>query len=208
MDECDAAAGWWCDCPAGVLAAELAFLLFKTGAALLEPTVRLYITDAVCRQAAAASSSAHHNDSSTSLRLRCSRLGELDPDVEIGVQATAALYLLCYKLVVHAPSAGVLVFCGGAWSDRVGRKPPVVASCVGTLVGVAFYLASGVVIDSSVPAFLALLYVGTAVRGLLGKSTLISMAIHRSPLSFCVCACPTHCYRRRRKCTRQSRSCL
>ena len=192
MDACEAGAGW-CDWPAGVLAAQLAFLLFKTGGALLEPTVRLYITDAVCRQAAAASSSAHHNDSSTSLRLRCSRLGELDPDVEIGVQATAALYLLCYKLVVHAPSAGVLVFCGGAWSDRVGRKPPVVASCVGTLVGVAFYLASGVVIDSSVPAFLALLYVGTAVRGLLGKSTLISMAIHRSPLSFCVCACPTHC---------------
>jgi len=192
MDACEAGAGW-CDWPAGVLAAQLAFLLFKTGGALLEPTVRLYITDAVCRQAAAASASAHHNDSSTSLRLRCSRLGELDPDVEIGVQATAALYLLCYKLVVHAPSAGVLVFCGGAWSDRVGRKPPVVASCVGTLVGVAFYLASGVVIDSSVPAFLALLYVGTAVRGLLGKSTLISMAIHRSPLSFCVCACPTHC---------------
>ena len=206
MDECEAGAGW-CRCPAGVLAAQLAFLLFKTGGALLEPTVRLYITDAVCRQAAAASSSAHHNDSSTSLRLRCSRLGELDPDVEIGVQATAALYLLCYKLVVHAPSAGVLVFCGGAWSDRVGRKPPVVASCVGTLVGVAFYLASGVVIDSSVPAFLALLYVGTAVRGLLGKSTLISMAIHRSPLSFCVCACQ-HTARRRRKCTRQSRSCL
>ena len=50
----------------------------------------------------------------------------------------------------------------------------------GTVTGVALYMISGVM--ASWNQFLCLLFVGTAVRGVLGKSTLITMAIHRSRL--------------------------
>jgi len=73
--------GW---CPAGVLPAELIFFLFKIGEALLEPSVRLYITEGVCLQMLT-----FHNESST----KCSHLSDY-PDQEDDVQATSAAFTL------------------------------------------------------------------------------------------------------------------
>jgi len=77
--------------PAGVLPAEVVFFLFKIGEALLEPSVRLYITEGVCRQTLA-----FHNQSSS----KCSRLNQY-PDEEDSVQSTAANYLMYYKLIIN-----------------------------------------------------------------------------------------------------------
>jgi len=125
-------------CPSDVLPAEVVFLLFKVGEALLEPSVRLYITEGVCRQMFT-----FHNESST----KCSHLSEY-PDQEDDVQSTAASYLMYYKLIINLPAVLLLLFCG-AWSDRVGRKLPVILSAFGTVIAVIFFMISRVTVMSS-----------------------------------------------------------
>jgi len=155
--------------PAGVLPAEVVFFLFKIGEALLEPSVRLYITEGVCRQTLE-----FHNKSTT----KCSRLSDY-PDEEDSVQSTAANYLMYYKLIINLPALLLLLFCG-AWSDRVGRKLPVILSSFGTVIAVIFFMISRVTVKWT--AFLCLVFAGAAVRGVFGKSTVMTMAMHRSPL--------------------------
>ena len=157
-------------CPEGVLPAEIVFFLFKIGEALLEPSVRLYITEGVCRQTLA-----FHNQSSA----QCSRLSEY-PDQEDAVQSTAANYLMYYKLIINLPALLLLLFCG-AWSDRVGRKLPVILSSFGTVIAVIFFMISRVTVKWTL--FLCLVFAGAAVRGLFGKSTVMTMAMHRSLFS-------------------------
>ena len=122
-------------CPSGVMPAEVVFFLFKIGEALLEPSVRLYITEAVCRQMLA-----FHNASWT----RCAHLSEY-PDQEDNVQSTAANYLMYYKLIINLPALLLLLFCG-AWSDHVGRKLPVILSSFGTVIAVIFFMISRVTV--------------------------------------------------------------
>jgi len=124
-------------CPPGALSAEVVFFLFKIGEALLEPTVRLYIMEGVCRQMLT-----FHNES----WIRCSHLSDY-PDKEDDVQATAANYLMYYKLIVNLPALLLLLFCG-AWSDRVGRKLPVILSSFGTVIAVIFFMISRVTVKS------------------------------------------------------------
>jgi len=157
-------------CPSGVLPAEIVFFLFKIGEALLEPSVRLYITEGVCRQMLA-----FHNES----RIKCSHLGD-HPDTEDDVQSTAADYLLYYKLIINMPAVLLLLFCG-AWSDRVGRKLPVILSSFGTVVAVIFFMISRVTVKWTL--FMGLVFAGAAVRGAFGKSTVMTMAMHRSVLA-------------------------
>ena len=90
-------------CPPGVVPAEVVFFLFKIGEALLEPSVRLYMTEGVCRQMLAA-----HNESSA---VKCSRLIH-HPDQENDVQSTAAVYLmsrLAHHRLPHVLQARQLV---------------------------------------------------------------------------------------------------
>jgi len=153
-------------CPSGVLPAEIVFFLFKIGEALLEPSVRLYLTEGVCRQMLA-----FHNESWR----KCSHLSEY-PDQEDEVQSTAASYLMYYKLIINLPAVLLLLFCG-AWSDRVGRKLPVMLSSFGTVIAVIFFMISRVTVKWTL--FLGLVYIGAAVRGVFGKSTVMTMAMHR-----------------------------
>ena len=162
-------------CPSDVLPAEIVFFLFKIGEALLEPAVRLYITEGVCRQMVA-----FHNESWT----KCSHLSEY-PDQEDDLQSTAANYLMYYKLIINLPALLLLLFCG-AWSDRVGRKLPVILSSFGTVIAVIFFMISRVTVRWT--TFLCLVFIGAAVRGMFGKSTVMTMAMHRYPLrSYLTC---------------------
>jgi len=156
-------------CPSGVVPAEVVFFLFKIGEALLEPSVRLYITEGVCRQMLA-----FHNES----LVKCSQLSD-HPDVENDVQSTAAVYLMYYKLVINLPAVLLLLFCG-AWSDRVGRKLPVILSSFGTVIAVIFFMVSRVTVTWRL--LLSLVFIGAAVRGAFGKSTLMTMGLYRSCL--------------------------
>jgi len=82
-----------------------------------------------------------------------------------------------YKLIINLPAVLLLLFCG-AWSDRVGRKLPVILSSFGTVIAVIFFMISRVIDKWTL--FLFLVFVGAAVRGAFGKSTVMTMAMHRS----------------------------
>ena len=164
-------------CPSRVVPALFILFLFEVGESLLEPAIRLYVTDGVCREMSAS------RNRSSSAAVECSRLGD-SPDVEDDVQSTSAVYLMYYKLVVNVPGVLVSLFCG-AWSDRIGRRPPIILTCLGTIAGVVFYVVSGRGWSQpwqtgSLKSFLCLVFVGTAVRGVFGRSAVIAMAIHRS----------------------------
>lgn len=152
-------------CSSMNMAAEAVFFLFKTGEALLEPTARLYIAGGVCMQQ-------FYNDTDV-----CDNLSN-HPDHENAVQALAASYLAYYKLVLNLPALLIATFCG-AWSDRVGRKLPIIMSSFGTIVAVVFYLISLLVMTYSPWVFIVFVFIGAAVRGAFGKSTVMTMAVHR-----------------------------
>lgn len=149
-------------CSPAHFVAESIFFLFKIGEALLEPSIRLYIYQAVCIQE-------FPNDTT------CINLHKF-PESENKVQRLAAGYFMGYKLILNLPVVFVGLFCG-AWSDRVGRKMPVILSSFGTIVAVLFFLTSMITDSRGVP-LLPLVFAGAAVRGLFGKSAIMTMALH------------------------------
>ena len=141
--------------------AEIVFFLFKVGQALLDVTFRLYMFQAVCEQQ-------FPKDSS------CLHLEDF-PDRESAVQIMYNSYTMYYKLIFYLPAIFLSLFCG-AWSDRVGRKIPVILSSLGTIVTVLFYLF-GMLADKSSGVALILVLVAAAVRGSIGSPTTMVMAL-------------------------------
>ena len=69
----------------------------------------------------------------------------------------------------------ILSLFAGAWCDHVGRKIPVVLPCFGTILAVLLYMLSMV---CGPDAMLPLVLVGASIRGIFGKSAVITMALH------------------------------
>jgi len=182
----------------GEFAAEITFFLFKIAESMLEPTVRLFIYEAVClnefpphghrhwlyhhHSAGLATASGGHDST-------CKHLHH-HPNRELIVQHTAAHYMMYYKLLLNFPSMLLVLFCG-AWSDRAGRKLPIILTCFGTTTAVVLYMASiyvgevmgggdgrGQVGHGGGVPFLPLLLIGAAVRGSFGRSAVMTMAVH------------------------------
>ena len=149
-------------CSPSHLVAELIFFFFKIGEALLEPSLRLYIYQEVC-------SHEYPNDTT------CFHLRHF-PDREELVQKNAATYLMVYKLILNLPAIFLGLFCG-AWSDKVGRKLPIMLSSFGTIVAVIVYMLS-MLTDKNGLSLLPLVLVGAAIRGAFGKSAVMTMALH------------------------------
>ncbi|ELT95312.1 hypothetical protein CAPTEDRAFT_201470 [Capitella teleta] len=145
----------------GTYAAEILILIFKIAESMLEPSVRLYIYDSVCLES--------FPDSST-----CSHLSE-DASAELQVQRSSAAYIMHYKLLLNLPAMVLVLFCG-AWSDRAGRKIPVIITCFGSILAVLLYMSSTYV--SPTAPFLPLILIGAAVRGVFGRSAVMTMSLH------------------------------
>ncbi|KAK2150370.1 hypothetical protein LSH36_408g00027 [Paralvinella palmiformis] len=147
---------------AGSYAAEIIFFLFKVSESMLEPSVRLYIYEAVCLQEV----NSHH---------RC-RFLDRYPQYEHLIQSKAAQYLMYYKILLNIPAVLLVLLCG-AWSDRSGRKLPVMLTCFGAMVAVLMYMLSSHV-GGGKGAFLPLILLGAGIRGACGRSAVMSMACH------------------------------
>ena len=130
-------------------AGEFIFFLFKIADSMLEPTLRLYIYDLT---------------------------GGSMPAVadEEAVQTAASMYLMTYKIAVNLPAIVLGLFCG-AWSDRVGRKLPVMLCCLGTIIACLLYLGS---MMTSSRLAVPLVLLGAFLRGCFGKSAVVTMALH------------------------------
>lgn len=53
----------------------------------------------------------------------------------------AAIYLTLYRVIVSFPGLLLCVFCG-SWSDRVGRKFPIIISCFLSIFGIVFFIGA------------------------------------------------------------------
>lgn len=128
-------------------AAEVIFFLFKIADSFLEPTTRLYLYKTV---------------------------SELESGEERPTQRLAAYYLTGYKVLVNLPAVLLGLFCG-AWSDRIGRRLPLMLSCYGTILTCLLLLAS-LPCQPDIRSVLILLAGG--LRGGFGKSAVVTMALH------------------------------
>ena len=147
------------DCLCASFVAEVVFFLFKTGEAMLEPSIRLFVYRGVCAETFV-------NDTT------CYHLKHY-PDQESYVQSLSANYIMYYKILLNLPAILYGLFCG-AWSDRIGRKLPIMLPCLGNVLAVLFYMVAAISDMPSLPFVLT----GAAIKGGFGKSAVITMAVH------------------------------
>ncbi|XP_076434745.1 proton-coupled folate transporter-like [Babylonia areolata] len=180
---------------------DVVIFLYKVGEALLDATVRPYIVSAVCRDLydnrpappalqhgswfswdsgdpqvgvlpavpgpGAGGGVWHHHNTTV-----CERLGQF-VEVEAEVQRHAAGIVVAHRILVNLPAVVLGLFCG-AWSDRKGRKLPMMAPSAGSCLAVVLYLASTQVSHVKV----ALVLAGAFTQGIFGKASVIAMAVN------------------------------
>ncbi|KAH3891834.1 proton-coupled folate transporter-like [Dreissena polymorpha] len=149
---------WGCSYPA--ILADVVFFLYKSGESMLDASTRPYIVKVVCHKNFQA------NDS------LCKNL-DMFPEVEDKVQAEAGTYLIYYRILVNFPAIFLGLFCG-AWSDKYGRKIPMILPSLGSVFSVLFYMMSLSSIDNAIVFVL----LGAFIQGSFGKSSLITMAVN------------------------------
>ncbi|KAL8610819.1 hypothetical protein ACOMHN_056674 [Nucella lapillus] len=171
---------------------DIVIFLYKIGEALLDSSIRPYISTVVCSDmfdnfAGQEDYDADDNEKWLAgkdhhrLRVRgysnftvvCSELQQLPVEIADDVQQQAAGVLVTYRLLVSIPAVILGLFCG-AWSDREGYKLPMMSPSVGSCAAVVFYLLSLHVRHAKV----ALLLTGAAMQGFFGKTSVISMAVN------------------------------
>ncbi|XP_013419249.1 proton-coupled folate transporter-like [Lingula anatina] len=128
------------------------------GESMLEPTVKLYMYQGLCLD---------EFPNSTICRAL-----QRHPAEEDYIQAKSANYLMYYKILLNLPAIFLGLFCG-AWSDRIGRKIPIMLPCIGSTLAVCLYILSDENENS-----VAYILCGTTVNGIFGKSAIITMAVH------------------------------
>lgn len=147
-------------CKSNIIVVTIIFFLYKTGESMLDATTRPYILKAVC----------HENFPFNATY--CRRI-DLHPKVESDIQRQSASYLIYYRILINVPSVILGLFCG-AYSDKYGRKIPMMLPSLGSVFGVLLYMASLTYDEYRIPLILS----GAAIQGLFGKSTVITMAVN------------------------------
>ncbi|KAK3589139.1 hypothetical protein CHS0354_017106 [Potamilus streckersoni] len=147
-------------CSLSMVLAEIVFLLYKTGESMLDATTRPYIIRIVCH------GRYPDNDSI------CRNLDQY-PNLEDDIQGEAGMYLVYYRILVNLPAIFLGLFCG-AWSDKYGRKIPMMLPSLGSVLAVLLYMLS----ISKQDWAIGLILVGAALQGVFGKSSVITMAVN------------------------------
>ena len=147
-------------CTTNVIVVTIIFFLYKTGESMLDATTRPYIIKAVCHDTFPFNAS------------YCRHINE-HPVVESFIQRKSASYLIYYRVLINVPSVILGLFCG-AYSDKYGRKIPMMLPSLGSVFGVLLYMASIAYDEFRIP----LILIGASVQGIFGKSTVITMAVN------------------------------
>ncbi|XP_060080479.1 tetracycline resistance protein, class H-like [Ylistrum balloti] len=143
-----------CDCKVDFI-----FLIYSIGDALLDAVLRPNVPQIVCY-------SMYPN------RIHSCRHIEDNVDIEDIVQKQATTYMILHKIITNLPALVLGMFCG-AWSDKYGRKLPMVMPSLGTTFAVLLYMAANMAYDGSIACFL----VGSVIHGCFGKTAMVSMAV-------------------------------
>ena len=139
---------------------DIVFFIYNIGDSMLDAVLRPNIPQIVC-----------FNMFPNTID-RCYML-EKFPDIEDGVQKQATSYIVYYKVLSNLPALVLGLFCG-AWSDRYGRKLPMVLPSIGTTFAILLYMSANILPESSTAFFLC----GSLIQGCFGKTSMISMAVH------------------------------
>lgn len=139
---------------------DLIFFLYNVGDSMLDAVLRPNIPQIVCFNM--------FPD-----RLAMCRNLEDTPDLEDDVQKQATNYIIYHKCLSNFPALILGLFCG-AWSDKYGRKLPMVLPSIGTTFAILLYMSANISPKSSVAFFLS----GSLIHGCFGKTSMISMAVH------------------------------
>ncbi|XP_022337700.2 lysosomal proton-coupled steroid conjugate and bile acid symporter SLC46A3-like [Crassostrea virginica] len=151
-------------CGFGFVVVDLIFFLYKTGESMLDATTRPYLVRAVCYEIF--KDEEGHNVST------CLNLDNY-PVLEDYVQSQSGNYLIYYRLLLNIPAIALSLFCG-SYSDRYGRKIPIMLPSLGSVFAVLLYIASNLVPEHRI----ALILSGSAIQGFFGKSSVITMAVN------------------------------
>lgn len=136
-------------------------LFFKIGDSMLDALIRPYIGKAVCLDMV--------GPANESLCLSLQRHHDLDDEV----QRQSSRYIMYYRILLNVPAMVLSLFCG-AWSDKFGRKIPMIAPCLGSVLSVLMYMLSVVYRQHA----LLFILVGAYIQGMFGKTAVITMAVH------------------------------
>ncbi|CAL1537363.1 unnamed protein product [Lymnaea stagnalis] len=165
-------------CILGGCLAEIVFFLYKTGEAMLDAAVRPFVINAVCHDMTRDLVIVTHDWTPRLVSFMngtldpCDYLDEL-PGIEAPVQARAATFLIIYRILVNVPAVFLGLFCG-AWSDQTGRKLPMMIPSLGSILAVLLYMLGLVLVEHT----LMIIMMGALIQGILGKSSVITMAVN------------------------------
>ena len=147
-------------CSPSFLVVDLVFFLYKTGESMLDATIRPYIVRTVCREQFPSNQSI------------CINIGSY-PVLEDYVQSVSASYLIYYRILVNVPAVVLGLLCG-TYSDKYGRKIPIMLPSLGSVFAVLMYMISMQFVDIR----MTLILCGAGLQGIFGKSSVITMAVN------------------------------
>ncbi|KAL8573316.1 hypothetical protein ACOMHN_032778 [Nucella lapillus] len=138
---------------------EVIFLLYAAGKNLVDITLKPFIVRSTCLS--------HFVDNAI-----CDELSK-HPEAEDLVQKRAALFLMINQFLVYGPAVLQGIVCG-EWSDRNGRKLPMMTPSLGIILAAFFYVIS--------PFFpvhsMCVILVGSMFQGFFGKTAVFTMALY------------------------------
>ncbi|XP_022086522.1 proton-coupled folate transporter-like [Acanthaster planci] len=97
----------------------------------------------------------------------CSNLSA-HPHAEDRIQAETSRWLLYIDIICYTPTLFTMLILG-AWSDRIGRRPPLILACIGSTVLGTMLLVSALWIHLPMP----LVLIGWACFGLTGSNGIL-----------------------------------
>ena len=145
--------------PISGVVGEIIYFLCNLGDAILEPTVRLLIYHASCQHVIPDPSDCYNSTVVT--------------EAEPGVESLSAEYMMFRRLMLGLPVLLIGLFCG-SWSDHFGHKLPILIPTLGNMLGVLAYLFCTL----NPGKYIALLLIGASLRGMCGRTPIITMATH------------------------------
>ena len=139
---------------------ELIFLLWSIGRRPFFTITRQLIIDTVCATKISPYATTCSVDKTSQLY--------------IDAQKDSAHYFMYHQILRTAPSF-LPIICAGAWSDRVGRKPPILISFAGMIFAILITMTTGATMWSG---RVNLILVGALVDGMFGKGMLGQIGIY------------------------------
>ncbi|XP_060572358.1 proton-coupled folate transporter-like [Ruditapes philippinarum] len=136
------------------------YFFFRTGVSMFDTIVGPYLLRAVCEKR-------FLNNITI-----CGNIEQL-PVIESEVRKEAGIYFIIYRLFVSVP----VIFSGlffGAWSDKRGRKIPMLVPCVGIIFSAIIYICS--MYTGSLAVWIALL--GTLPQSVFGNTAVAAMSVN------------------------------